>query len=183
MKKFVGPGLFLAIVVCGIFIFSSGVLAQESVFLKVDSENLRLSPKGTVIGQLSKGVEMVVLERKDKWVKVAISGWIWEPSTTAKKDEALGPQSRAALIMLEYQTDADNVMKQLKAGGNFEELAKAKSVHPTAPRGGDLGFFHKGDFDEKFESAILGVAVGQISDVVKLDFNQKTYFCIFKRIQ
>jgi parvulin-like peptidyl-prolyl isomerase len=182
MKKSVWLGSFMATVVCSV-IFYTGALAQKPVYLKVESENLRLSPKGTVIGQLSKGVEMVVVERQGKWAKVVISGWIWEPSTTEKKDDALGPQSRAALIMVEFQIDADDIMKKLKAGGNFEELAKAKSIHPTASKGGDLGSFRKGDFDEKFENAIFNVAVGQISEVMQLEFNQKTYFCIFKRIQ
>ena len=167
-----------------VLIFNSGAIAQKSVFFKVESENLRQSPRGSVIGQISKGVEMVVLERKGKWAKVVLSGWIWAPSTTEIKDEALGPKSRAALIMVEYQTDADDIFKKLQAGEkSFEELAKTKSIHPTAPKGGDLGFFRKGEFDEKFENAIFNVAVGKTSEIVKLDISGKTYFCIFKRIQ
>lgn len=182
MKKSVWLGSFLATLLCVIFVLNAGAIAQKSVFLKVDTENLRQSPKGTIIGKLNKGLKMVEVERQGKWAKVVISGWIWAPSITEEKDEALGPKHRASLIMVEYQTDADEVMNRLKTE-SFEEVAKAKSIHPTAPKGGDLGFFRKGDFDAKFEKAIFNTPVGETSDIVKLEFNEKTYFCIFKRIQ
>lgn len=183
MKNLVRLCLPLFLLVSFGFIFQTSVFAQKTIYLKVDSENLRLSPKGTIIGQLKKGAELVEMERKGKWVKVVFSGWIWAPSTTAKKDEALGPKNRASIIMLEYETDANEVLTQLRAGKSFEELAKLKSIHPTAQKGGDLGFFRKGDFDAKFENAIFGLSPNQTSEILKLEFNGKTYYCLFKRIQ
>ncbi len=156
---------------------------QKTIFLKTDKENLRLSPQGTVIGQISRGVELIELERQGKWVKVAFSAWVWAASTTEVKDEALGPKNRASIIMLEFKQDADDVLTQIKAGKTFEEMAQLKSIHPTAPKGGDLGFFRKGDFNEKFETAIFALQPNQVSGIVEITLENKTYFCIFKRVQ
>ncbi|MCI0515536.1 peptidyl-prolyl cis-trans isomerase [candidate division KSB1 bacterium] len=164
-------------------IFQAQLLAQKTIYLKAEKENLRLSPQGTIIGQIQRSTELLELERQGKWVKVALTAWVWAAATTEVKDEALGPKFRASLIMVEYQTDAQDILTKLKAGQSFEELAKAKSVHPTAQNGGDLGFFQKGDFDAKFESAIFNVQPNQISGIIELKVETKTYFCIFKRIQ
>ncbi|MBN2088972.1 peptidylprolyl isomerase [candidate division KSB1 bacterium] len=85
--------------------------------------------------------------------------------------------------MLEFRQDAEDVLNQLKAGKTFEEMAQLKSIHPTAPKGGDLGFFRKGDFNEKFETAIFALQANQVSGIVEITLENKTYFCIFKRVQ
>lgn len=176
--------IWLAITAVFVILVSFSVtFGQKSIFLKADKENLRLSPQGTVIGQITKGVELIELERQGKWVKVAFSAWIWAASTTEAKDEALGPKNRASIIMLEFRQDADDVLNQIKAGKSFEEMAKAKSIHPTAQKGGDLGFFRKGDFNEKFETAIFALQPNQVSGIIEITLENKTYFCIFKRVQ
>lgn len=176
--------IWLAITSCLVVLFSfSAIYSQKIIFLKAEKENLRLSPQGTIIGQISKGTELIELERQGKWVKVAFSAWIWAASTTEAKDEALGPKNRASIIMLEFRQDAEDVLNQLKAGKTFEEMAQLKSIHPTAPKGGDLGFFRKGDFNEKFETAIFALQANQVSGIVEITLENKTYFCIFKRVQ
>lgn len=180
MKKIIALGFIF----CLAFLVTTSAFAQQkSVWLKAENENLRLSAGGTIIGNLSKGTELLEMERQGKWVRVVLSGWIWAPSVTENKEEALGPKSRASLIMLEYRQDAVDILAKLKAGESFEELAKLKSIHPTSVKGGDLGFFRRGDFDEKFETAIFALQPNQTSGVVELEVNNKTYFCIFKRVQ
>jgi len=183
MKKIIWLSVYIVLTsLC--FIFNANAQTQKTIYLNKEQENLRLSPKGTIIGQLNKGVELYEMERQGKWIKVAVTGWIWEPSTTENKNEALGPKSRASIIMVEFKTDAEEILAQLKAGQQtFEELAKLKSIHPTAQQGGDLGFFRQGDFDPKFEKEIFSLQPDQISGIVELEFNNKTYYCIFKRVQ
>ena len=54
---------------------------------------------------------------------------------------------------------------------DFAEAAKKYSQCPTAPNGGDLGFFpRKGAVDESFAKAAFALQVGQVSDVVQSEY-------------
>ena len=65
---------------------------------------------------------------------------------------------------------AEVLLKQVKEGADFAELAKENSACNSAPRGGDLGFFKRSDMTAPFEEAALSLEVGQISDVVETEF-------------
>src|SRR5262249_39621660 len=54
---------------------------------------------------------------------------------------------------------------------DFAEAAKKHSQCPTAPNGGDIGFFpRKGLVDEAFARAAFALPAGQVSDVVQTEF-------------
>lgn len=58
-----------------------------------------------------------------------------------------------------------------KPDADFAALAKEKSEGPSAPRGGDLGFFPRtGAMVEPFAAAAFALQPGQISDVVETKF-------------
>ncbi len=52
-------------------------------------------------------------------------------------------------------------------GASFEEMAKEYSQDVSAPDGGDIGTFNKGDLLPEFERATLALAPGDVSGVVK----------------
>ncbi|RII31216.1 MAG: peptidylprolyl isomerase [Geobacter sp.] len=81
-----------------------------------------------------------------------------------------GDQIRASHILVKTEKEAKDILAQIKAGGNFEALAKKYSVDSSAAKGGDLGWFGKGNMVPAFEKAALGLKEGQVSDVVKSDF-------------
>ena len=81
-----------------------------------------------------------------------------------------GEQIKASHILVKAEKDAKDVLSQLKAGGNFEEIAKKSSVDSSSAKGGDLGWFGKGSMVPAFEKAALALKEGQVSDVVKSDF-------------
>lgn len=66
---------------------------------------------------------------------------------------------------------AEKVLKEVKAGGDFAELAKKYSQDPgSAEQGGSLGTFGKGMMVKEFEDAAFGMEPGQVSNLVKTDF-------------
>ncbi|MFC1850545.1 SurA N-terminal domain-containing protein [candidate division CSSED10-310 bacterium] len=66
---------------------------------------------------------------------------------------------------------AAKILTDLKAGADFEEMAKKFSEGPSAPRGGDLGYFpRQGKMVESFAEAAFALEKGQISDIVKTQF-------------
>jgi peptidyl-prolyl cis-trans isomerase C len=64
----------------------------------------------------------------------------------------------------------EDLLKQLKDGADFAELAKANSNCPSAPRGGDLGFFPRGETTLAFEKVAFEMEIGQISDIVETEY-------------
>jgi len=65
---------------------------------------------------------------------------------------------------------AEAIWKQLKAGGDFEAIAKAESTCPSSAQGGDLGTFSRGQMVPPFEKAAFALMPGEISEVVETDF-------------
>lgn len=81
------------------------------------------------------------------------------------------PQGAQAAEKDAAKAKAQDVLKQVKAGGDFAALAKAQSQDPgSAQGGGDLGFFPKGQTDPAFEAAAFALKPGGISEVVETQF-------------
>jgi peptidyl-prolyl cis-trans isomerase D len=70
--------------------------------------------------------------------------------------------------VVEAQHRADDLLKQLKGGAKFEDVAKKYSEDPgSANAGGSLGWIGKNQMPAEFEKAAYALSKGQTSDVVK----------------
>jgi peptidyl-prolyl cis-trans isomerase D len=73
--------------------------------------------------------------------------------------------------VVEAQRRAEDLLKQLKGGAKFEDLAKKYSEDPgSAKEGGSLGWIGKGRTVPEFEKAAFSLPKGQISDLVKSSY-------------
>ena len=67
--------------------------------------------------------------------------------------------------MVEKEAEANALIAQIKAGANFEDLAKAKSKDPgSAPNGGDLGWVSDKALVPEFTKAMVPLKKGQMTD-------------------
>jgi len=65
----------------------------------------------------------------------------------------------------------DDLLKQIKAGGNFADLATRNSDDPgSKTQGGELGWLDRGKTVPEFDKAAFSLAPGQTSDVIKTQF-------------
>jgi peptidyl-prolyl cis-trans isomerase D len=71
----------------------------------------------------------------------------------------------------EAQHRAEDLLKQIKSGANFEDLAKKYSEDPgSAKNGGSLGWIGKGQTVPEFEKVAFSLPKGQMSGIVKSSY-------------
>ncbi|MGB7024034.1 MAG: peptidylprolyl isomerase [Candidatus Acidiferrales bacterium] len=71
------------------------------------------------------------------------------------------PQEVAAI-----RQKADGVLKRLKNGDDFGEMAKRFSEGPTSAQGGELGSYKRGELTPDLEKQVFGLKKGDITDVI-----------------
>ncbi len=69
------------------------------------------------------------------------------------------------------KAQAEDLLKQIKAGANFAELAKKYSEDPgTKDKGGEYGWMARGQTVKNFETAAFSMQPGQTSDIVTTEY-------------
>ena len=72
-------------------------------------------------------------------------------------------EAKSRHILVEDETLAKDLIKQLNEGSSFEELAKQHSTDSTAEKGGELGYFAKTDVVPEFGEAAFAQEIGAVS--------------------
>jgi peptidyl-prolyl cis-trans isomerase C len=69
-------------------------------------------------------------------------------------------------IVVATEAEARKVMEILRSGADFAKVARQKSMAPEAEKGGDLGYFARGDMPAEF-NVVFDLPQGGISGIVK----------------
>lgn len=77
---------------------------------------------------------------------------------------------KAKHILVKHEYEAKDILRKLKEGTPFEELAADFSICPSSRQGGDLGEFPKGRMIPEFEKALLQLKPNEISGIVRTKF-------------
>ncbi len=84
---------------------------------------------------------------------------------------------RIRQIVVENELDAYDLRKKLRRNADFAKLAETHSLSPEGSKGGDLGYFHRGQMPPEFEAVAFSLTKkGEISKV----FNTSYGYHIFK---
>jgi peptidyl-prolyl cis-trans isomerase C len=78
---------------------------------------------------------------------------------------------KARHILVSSKDQAEDVVKRLKKGAKFEELAKTQSIDPSKNNGGDLGWFTPARMVKPFSDAVKDLKKGEYTkDPVQTQF-------------
>jgi peptidyl-prolyl cis-trans isomerase SurA len=85
---------------------------------------------------------------------------------TPKNQEA-AKQAEEAAALAAAETKANDLLKQIRAGASFEDVAKKGSDGPTAAQGGDLGVFKRGTLAKELEDKTFAMKAGEVTGVIR----------------
>jgi peptidyl-prolyl cis-trans isomerase SurA len=103
--------------------------------------------------------EILIAPQKPAGAPAASAGDAKTPEADAAKQAA----DAAALTAAEVK--ANDVLKQIRAGASFDDMAKKYSEGPSAAQGGDLGMFKRGALNKALEDKTFAMKAGDVTDV------------------
>jgi len=141
----------------------SSLIDTKLVAAEARKQNLQNDKE---VKRLMTQIEDQVLERV--FMTRRIASLVTEEALRARYEKMVRETPReeqvhARHILVETEAKAKEVIAALKKGGDFAELAKQGSVGPSAKRGGDLGFFSKGDMVPEFADAAFALKAGEFT--------------------
>lgn len=154
---------------------------SEAEFNKALSE--RNISEATITSQLERNIAIKEFIDKQFVQKITITDKESKTYYESNPDLFKQPeQVRASHILIKVDPKADDakkaearnkieeIQKKLQKGEDFSALAKEFSQGPSNVKGGDLGYFKRGQMVPPFEQAAFGLKPGTISDIVETNF-------------
>jgi peptidyl-prolyl cis-trans isomerase SurA len=83
------------------------------------------------------------------------------------KDQDAVKQAADAAALAAAEAKADDLLKQIRGGASFEDIAKKYSDGPSAAQGGDLGVFKRGMLAKELEDKTFALKAGEVTDAIR----------------
>jgi peptidyl-prolyl cis-trans isomerase SurA len=88
------------------------------------------------------------------------------PDASRNQDTEAAKQADSAALAA-AEAKANDLLKQIRAGASFEDIAKKNSDGPSAAQGGDLGIFKRGALAKELEDKTFAMKAGEVTDVIR----------------
>jgi peptidyl-prolyl cis-trans isomerase SurA len=121
-------------------------------------------------------------QQEGKMIKVAVSDQ--EVNESYEKNKANFPKRPPAVVFRQLvipttasrealdraRAKAESLLKEIRAGADFEQVARRESQDSSRSQGGDLGWSRRGELVPEYEHMMFALAPGQISPVVQTQY-------------
>ncbi len=87
-------------------------------------------------------------------------------ASTPPTDDAAQKAAEAAALSA-AEAKANDLLKQIRDGASFEDIAKKSSDGPSAADGGSLGTFERGKLAKPIEDKTFALKAGEVTDVIQ----------------
>ena len=159
-------------------VVSEGELSHEVATLKGDDmdDTFEATIKGRY-GTLQRWKSEV---RRKLIIRKVMSATVEEPSPVSEKETRAyyeehndefnrSEQVKARMIVVQSEEEAQAIRERLKRE-RFADVAREVSIGPEGERGGDLGFFERGEMPAEFEEIVFSLPRKKISNVIKTPY-------------
>ena len=147
------------------------LITRELLYQEAIKDKLDQSPE--VAAQLQ-SIKMAMLSQAtlQEYIK---NNPVSDEELKAQYDKDMGSNTgteyKARHILLKTEPEAVAIIVELDKGSDFAKLAKSKSTGPSAPQGGDLGWFAAGQMVPPFSEAVIALENGKYTtEPVKTQF-------------
>jgi peptidyl-prolyl cis-trans isomerase SurA len=82
-------------------------------------------------------------------------------------NDAAAKQAVEAAALAAAESKANDLLKQIRSGASFDDVAKKNSAGPSAGQGGDLGVFKRGTLAKELEDKTFAMKAGEVTDVIR----------------
>jgi peptidyl-prolyl cis-trans isomerase SurA len=82
-------------------------------------------------------------------------------------NDAAARQAADAAALAAAEAKANDLLKHIRSGASFEDVAKKNSAGPSAGQGGDLGIFKRGMLAKELEDKTFAMKAGEVTDVIR----------------
>jgi peptidyl-prolyl cis-trans isomerase SurA len=89
------------------------------------------------------------------------------PAAQPPADEAAKATTDDAAALHAAEAKANDLLKQIRDGASFEDIAKKNSDGPSAADGGALGMFKRGQLAKELEDRTFAMKAGDVTDVIR----------------
>ena len=138
-------------------------LNQVKAIFTEEELNKQLELQGTTLEELKE-------ESKKSYKESLIINRLLNETVLKEKDAILPERVKASHILLDNESEANDILKELETR-DFNELAAEKSKDTSViSNNGELGWFEKGVMIKEFEDAVFALRIGEISEPVKTGF-------------
>lgn len=93
----------------------------------------------------------------------------------------LPEQVRAAQLLVRSEAEALEARRRIAGGTPFAAVAREISLSPDAERGGDLGYFARGQMPPEFDEVVFSLPRSQLSDVVASPYGYHLFLVADRR--
>lgn len=138
----------------------------EEKLLTIEALEQGYANNADVLKILNNVKEEIIVRQyiKDEVSKLTVSDAEISTHYNANKENFVSPEAvRASHILVSSEAEAQDIIAQLNKGGDFAKLAKEKSSDGSAPNGGDLDFFTRGQMVKSFEDVAFSLKTGEIT--------------------
>ena len=121
----------------------------------------------------SQGITLEELTQKNAEIlrKQSVINALIHQEVLQKESVLLPERVRASHILVENESEALGLKKEIDAGADFGEIAAQKSIDPSAALNqGELGYFTRGQMVPEFEDAAFAGKAGEIVGPVHTQF-------------